>query len=126
MTFIFCPPATERLPTDYVPVGPGGNDRYYPAALPLRRLMGRYRGELRAPNVFKLTALGQSQNGGQMYTTDQPYDNPQGSIIAFTYLGSHCYPVTAEEAVLLELAGYTMNPPTGYGQGAYGYGEYGS
>lgn len=94
----FFPPVTDRCPTDYIPAGPGGNDVYYPSALPLRRLYGRYRGELRAPNVFKLV------DGS--YTTEQPYDNPPGSVIAYTYLGSHTYEVTADEAAALTAAGY--------------------
>lgn len=94
----FSPPATDRCPTDYVPLGPGGNDRYYPAAQPLRRLMGRYRGSLRAPNVFKLV------NG--TYTTSQPWEAIPGTLIAFTYLGSHTYPVTDAEATALTAAGF--------------------
>lgn len=94
----FSPPATDRCPTDYLPAGPAGQDRYYPSSLPLRRLLGRYRGELRAPNVFKLVAGG--------YTTSQPYDSPPGSVIAYTYLGSHTYTVTSAEAAALTAAGF--------------------
>jgi hypothetical protein len=61
--------------------------------------MGRYRGELRAPNVFKLV------DGS--YTTTQPYDWPYaGAVIAFTYYGSHTYTVTQAEADALTAAGF--------------------
>lgn len=99
----FAPPATDTCPTDYV----GGNDPYYPASQPLRTLMGRYRGELRAPNVYKLTDAGAAANGGSYYTTEQPYDWPtQGTIIAFTYYGGHTYDITSAEATALTAAGY--------------------
>lgn len=91
---LFTPPATDTVTTDYV----GGNDIYFPVGPPLRRLLGRYRGELRAPNVFKLVAGG--------YTTAQPYDNPPGSVISYTYLGSHSYDVSTAEAALLTAAGF--------------------
>jgi hypothetical protein len=104
----FTPPATDRCPTDYI----GGNDRYYPASQPLRKLLGRYRGELRAPNVYKLTAAGQAMYDGDLYINDgptgkgQPYDNPPGSLIDTVYYGSHTYEVSAAEAALLNAAGY--------------------
>lgn len=104
---IFAPPATERCPPDYIPPGPAGQDRFYPSPLPIRKLMGRYRGELRAPNVFKLTqAAADSFNDGVLYTTQQPYEDTPGSVIAYTYLGGHSYEVTASEALLLANAGY--------------------
>jgi hypothetical protein len=107
MTATFSPPATDRCPTDYVPAGPAGQDRYYPSALPLRRLLGRYRGELRAPNVFRLTtAAAALYNNGVLYTTTQLYDNPPGSVIDYTYLGSHTYTVTDAEATALTAAGF--------------------
>lgn len=96
---------TDRCPTDYVPAGPGGNDPYYPSSLPLRRLLGRYRGELRAPNVYKLVAGGYCDDGPT--GTGQPYDWPyQGAVIAFTYYGSHTYTITQAEANALTAAGY--------------------
>jgi hypothetical protein len=105
----FCPPVTDRVPTDYV----GGNDRYYPAAAPLRRLMGRYLGSLRAPNVYKITAAYQATYDlPNLYVDDgptgfgQPYDNPPGSAIDTVYYGSHCVPVTQAEADALTAAGY--------------------
>lgn len=90
----FSPPATDRCPSDYV----GGNDPYVPALAPLRRLLGRYAGNLRAPNVYKLVAGG--------YTTSQPWEDTPGSVIAVTYLGSHTYEVTSAEAAALTAAGF--------------------
>jgi hypothetical protein len=114
----FSPPATDRVPTDYVPVGPAGNDRYYPSPLPLRKLYGRYRGELRAPNIFKLV--------DGTYTTAQPYDNPPGSVIAYTYLGSHMYDVSVTEAAALTAAGFGSGVIAGvYGGAHYGNALYG-
>jgi hypothetical protein len=104
----FTPPATDRCPTDYI----GGNDRFYPAEQPLRKLLGRYRGELRAPNVYKLTTAAQAIYGGDTYIDDgptgkgQPYDNPPGSLIAYVYYGSHIYDITTDEAAALTSAGY--------------------
>ena len=108
----FSPPATDKVPVDYIPPVPAGNDPYFPSAWPIRRLMQRYRGELRAPNVYKLTALGQSQYGGSVYVDDgptgkgQPYDNPPGSLIDTVYYGSHTYQISAAEASALTAAGY--------------------
>ena len=105
----FSPPATDVVPADYV----GGTDPYYPASKPLRTLWGRFRQPAKAPNVYKLTALGSSQFGGATYVSDgpggvgQPYDWPfQGAVIAFTYYGAHTYPVTQAEADALTAAGF--------------------
>lgn len=68
--------------------------------------MGRYRGNLKAPNVFRLTALGASQNGGVTYTTSQPWEGEPGSVISFVYYGSATYTVTDAEAAALTAAGF--------------------
>lgn len=94
----FTPPATDRCPSDYVPPDQTGNDPWFPSPWPVRKLMQRYRGNLRAPNVFKLVAGG--------YTTVQPWDDPVGSVIAYTYYGSHTYTVTQAEADALTAAGF--------------------
>ena len=94
----FSPPATDRTPSDYVPRGPAGNDRYYPSPWPIRKLMARYRGMPKAPNVFKLV--------DGTYTTAQPYEAQPGSVIAYVYLGSHTYEVTQAEADALTAAGF--------------------
>lgn len=99
----FTPPATDSCPADYI----GGNDPWYPVPQPLRTLWGRFHQAAKAPNVYKLTDLGASQNNGNYYTTNQPYDWPfQGAVIAFAYLGSHTYPVTQAEADALTAAGF--------------------
>lgn len=91
----FTPPATDVVPADYI----GGNDPWFPVPQVLRTLWGRYRQPSRAPNVYKLV------DGS--YTTAEPYDWPyQGAVIAFTYMGSHTYPVTQAEADALTAAGY--------------------
>lgn len=91
----FTPPVTDSVPADYI----GGNDPYYPAHPLIRRLWGRFHQAGRAPNVFKLV--------DGTYTTTEPYDWPyQGAVIAFTYLGSHTYPITQAEANALTAAGF--------------------
>ena len=94
----FTPPATSRTPTDYIPRGPAGQDQFFPSPQPIRTLMGRYRGNLQAPNVFKKT--------DGTYTTTQPWEDVPGSVIAFVYYGSHTYDVTDAEAAALAAAGF--------------------
>ncbi len=94
----FSPPATDRCPSDYIPRGPGGNDRWFPSPQPIRTLMGRYRGNLKAPNVFKLVAGG--------YTTAQPWEDEPGSVISVVYYGAHTYEVSQAEADALTAAGF--------------------
>ena len=93
----FTPPATERLPVDYF----GDNDKYFPSDALLRRLMRHYQGNLRAPNVYKLT------DGS--YTTAQPADEDSISTV---YLGSHTYVISEDAAAALVAAGYS--PVGGY------------
>jgi len=94
----FSPPATDQTPVDYIPAGAAGQDKYYPSPQPIRTLMRRYRANLRAPNVFKLV------DGS--YTTAQPWEDVPGSVISFTYLGSHTYTISTAEAAALTAAGF--------------------
>lgn len=85
---------TVPLPTDYI----GGPDRFFPSPQPLRTLMGRFLPNRQAVNVFKLVAGG--------YTTQQPYEGEPGSVISYTYLGSHTYTISQAEADALTAAGF--------------------
>lgn len=98
MSALFTPPATDRCPSDYVPSDPSGDDPWFPSPWPIRKLMQRYQGNLRAPNVFKLVAGG--------YTTTQPWEQEPGTVIAYTYYGSHTYEVSDDEAAALTAAGF--------------------